>query len=816
MRGQNSKTLHGILATILILVLFMGMIPLHAQAARTASMYKVIGSGSSVVVWNENLSDYGAISNTITVQVVSGTRYDIVIPSESDGASSAVCAANQGKGMGYQTSSFFKPSPNSNRGMLLWIRVRSGKVRLRIDSTSNSGNTSCLKAYVVKGEPISFYEVAKKKSANFLLSTDLARIPLLMCGTNGTKVKRVLSAATNTYELYNFSVSSLTCTTYRNGKKTKTQKYAYQSEISSMGNSYKVAYVQMIPSSVTRKSGEMQTTRGAAMYGAFHLTNQGIQTEWAQASDLMQDNVDWMEIWEDDRNPAWCAESGSDLIWDEVDTGFDDWDDDLDLSYAAAKTARDGAIVIKVGNFYEEYYYDTFVVLYESGGGTGEMFSQTVDEGTDFYLPDCSFEPPSGMVFKEWSVKVGDAEPVSRQPGQRVKADGHIVATAVWMQENQTWTVSFEPGEGSGAMDALSMKSGELCTLPACTYTAPSGKIFANWLVKTGNSDPVARMAGNQITVTSDVTVTAIWQEAPRFKSVALELNGILNLRFYVVYPDAYQAVDDKAVFTIKDNTPITVPYVDGVIDGTRRYFICPVNAYQMADPIKAEYYHDGVLVSQVMYTVQRNLNAILSEKANSDEVTRKLAIATMDYGSYIQPYLAEINQWELSEGGDHVPMMPYQNNLPSDGNPAENYSRTWLERNTDLLDYAQYFLTLDAGTTFHVQIHLKEGVAGKVTGGVNIEGNQASPVDLGDGLWEITLYNLPATALGKTYIFSFYLDADSMEQTVTRMELSPMYYVNLVMKQSDDLMERRAMQALYNYADAAKLYADFWYGEKE
>ena len=47
-------------------------------------------------------------------------------------------------------------------------------------------------------------------------------------------------------------------------------------------------------------------------------------------------------------------------------------------------------------------------------------------------------------------------------------------------------------------------------TLRTCGFTAPEGKVFSGW--QYGNS--VVR-AGTVITVTGNVTVTAVWMDAP-------------------------------------------------------------------------------------------------------------------------------------------------------------------------------------------------------------------------------------------------------------------------------------------------------------
>ena len=72
-----------------------------------------------------------------------------------------------------------------------------------------------------------------------------------------------------------------------------------------------------------------------------------------------------------------------------------------------------------------------------------------------------------------------------------------------------THTVSFDANGGTGTMAPATGISGEY-TLPACTFTAPSGKQFKAWSV-----GGVEKAVGDKITVTADTTVTAVWETIP-------------------------------------------------------------------------------------------------------------------------------------------------------------------------------------------------------------------------------------------------------------------------------------------------------------
>ncbi len=81
-----------------------------------------------------------------------------------------------------------------------------------------------------------------------------------------------------------------------------------------------------------------------------------------------------------------------------------------------------------------------------------------------------------------------------------------IIKMTYEVPADTTYTVSFDANSGTGTMTPVTGISGEY-ELPACTFTAPSGKQFKAWSV--GGSE---KAVGDKITVTADTTVTAVWE----------------------------------------------------------------------------------------------------------------------------------------------------------------------------------------------------------------------------------------------------------------------------------------------------------------
>ena len=71
------------------------------------------------------------------------------------------------------------------------------------------------------------------------------------------------------------------------------------------------------------------------------------------------------------------------------------------------------------------------------------------------------------------------------------------------------YTVSFDGNGAEGDMKSISVEANDSYTLPTCAFTAPEGKEFAGWEV-----NGQVYQAGEQIVVTSNVTVTATWKDA--------------------------------------------------------------------------------------------------------------------------------------------------------------------------------------------------------------------------------------------------------------------------------------------------------------
>ena len=76
-------------------------------------------------------------------------------------------------------------------------------------------------------------------------------------------------------------------------------------------------------------------------------------------------------------------------------------------------------------------------------------------------------------------------------------------------------TVSFNANGGTGEMASVEVDKGSEYTLPACTFTAPVGRVFAGWdhtvQVNQWQSTTTTYQAGDKVTVSADMAFTAHW-----------------------------------------------------------------------------------------------------------------------------------------------------------------------------------------------------------------------------------------------------------------------------------------------------------------
>ncbi|MBQ6094348.1 MAG: InlB B-repeat-containing protein, partial [Lachnospiraceae bacterium] len=136
-----------------------------------------------------------------------------------------------------------------------------------------------------------------------------------------------------------------------------------------------------------------------------------------------------------------------------------------------------------------------------NGATSGSMEGTSIEKDTKYTLPTCGFTKER-CQFNGWML--GDTV---YQPGAEVTITKDTTFTATWLELYAT--VSFEGnGATSGTQDAVFVEKGTAYALPACSFTK-SGYQFAGWKL----DDSHVYQTGDEITITENVTFTALWEE---------------------------------------------------------------------------------------------------------------------------------------------------------------------------------------------------------------------------------------------------------------------------------------------------------------
>ena len=148
----------------------------------------------------------------------------------------------------------------------------------------------------------------------------------------------------------------------------------------------------------------------------------------------------------------------------------------------------------------------------------------TAEDGTPLFCKDelvmLSIAPDEGYMLSTLSV---NGTPATVAAGEDtytfVQPEGDVTITAAFEKRNEH-TVTFDAGGGSEpeelpeevttAMPAKKVLHGSKYSLPECEFIAPEGKQFKAWEID-GTEYPV----NAPVTVTADITVKALWEDAP-------------------------------------------------------------------------------------------------------------------------------------------------------------------------------------------------------------------------------------------------------------------------------------------------------------
>ncbi len=148
----------------------------------------------------------------------------------------------------------------------------------------------------------------------------------------------------------------------------------------------------------------------------------------------------------------------------------------------------------------------THTLSYDANGGENAPSDQIVSDTVSSTIMNVTADEPSrsGFNFLGWSV-YSDVTSAFYTSGNIISVDANttVLLYAVW--EPIVYTITFDVSGGSVSADSESVDYSDSVTLPEYTGTL-EGYTFGGW-----SDGTTIHSAGDSVTVTTDLTFTAIW-----------------------------------------------------------------------------------------------------------------------------------------------------------------------------------------------------------------------------------------------------------------------------------------------------------------
>ena len=168
----------------------------------------------------------------------------------------------------------------------------------------------------------------------------------------------------------------------------------------------------------------------------------------------------------------------------------------------------------------------TFSVTYNPNGGTGGTTDGGITAGTQYTVKSDTQAgvTRTGYTFAGWNTEAGGGG-TAYQAGDNITVNSDVTLYAQWTQQ-PTFSVTYDPNGGTGGTTDADITSGTQYTVKSDTDVGVTrtGFTFAGWNT-AANGSGTTYQAGNDLTVTGDVTLYAQWTPLPTF-SVTYSPNG--------------------------------------------------------------------------------------------------------------------------------------------------------------------------------------------------------------------------------------------------------------------------------------------------
>lgn len=164
----------------------------------------------------------------------------------------------------------------------------------------------------------------------------------------------------------------------------------------------------------------------------------------------------------------------------------------------------------------------TYTITYNANGGSGAPAAQTKVKDEPLTLSSAT-PYRSGYTFLGWNI-IGSASTPSYRAGDLYTANAPANFYAIWSEDPDTYTVSYDANGGSGAPNAQAKTENVTLTLStAMPYR--SGYSFLGWSTNSSASSPTY-YAGGSYTENASATLYAVWSKDLSSYTVSYDANG--------------------------------------------------------------------------------------------------------------------------------------------------------------------------------------------------------------------------------------------------------------------------------------------------
>ena len=433
--------------------------------------------------------------------------------------------------------------------------------------------------------------------------------------------------------------------------------------------------------------------------------------------------------------------------------------------------------------------YTVTLSMKNEDGSTFEKSGGEVVSGQTYYLPGCN-SIPANHRFTGWTM--GDDTEL-RQPGEEITVTGNMTLTANYVEQCK---VTFSFGEEEGfSYDHLVDKGTAIENFGA---PEAEGYIFKGWYLGDTPYD-------FNTPVTSDITLTALWEETKSYISGAsLTLNGDIGVNVYI---QPFSVNTETAYVTVKgpdDSDPVRFYLKDLEPDvGIGYKLTYALTAQQMGerievhlyDTFEGETYEDSLFSSDLTTEYENGFTfgpkdyfAVVKVDNSYSKKLKDLCSAMENYGEYAREYFGsvygEVGTAEAINDVTAETLSVYKSDITSAVDSSEYYGLSLLLRTKTLLRF--YYKNEPA--VISVTDSENKAVAyntGKTQGMYYIEIPDISAKDL-DEKFTVTTDGTTIKASALTYAYNTLITySEKAEQT--------------------DLCN--VVKALYKYSEAANEY---------